>query len=329
MLNAKVFGYSLPPPTQPNLFELSNIGDRIDFVFADIRNLDKLKSEMIKFSPDIVIHMAAQPLVRYSYLHPVETYSTNVMGTVNLFEAVRCTPSVRVVINVTTDKCYENKEWLWGYRENDTLGGNDPYSSSKACSELVTSAYRSSYFENSKYNEHRVSISTVRAGNVIGGGDWAKDRLVPDLLSAFIDKRIATIRNPNSIRPWQHVLEPLRGYLSLSEKMFESGCNYSQEWNFGPNDDDSWTVKHLADTLGSLWGSDASLKIDSPSNLHEANQLKLDTSKVRKLIDWTPKLKLEQSLSLVVEWTKQWQATGDASAITRYQIQNYQDSFFN
>lgn len=326
ILGARVFGYALLPPTRPNLFEEAMVGENMECVFADIRDLERLKNEMKAFAPEIVIHMAAQPLVRYSYINPVETYSTNVMGTVNLFEAVRATPSVRSVINITTDKCYENREWVWGYRETDPMGGYDPYSNSKACSELVTSAYRSSFFNAERQHEHGVALASARAGNVIGGGDWATDRLIPDLLKAFIECRPAVIRNPGSIRPWQHVLEPLRGYLTLAEKMYEDGITYSQAWNFGPEDEDAWSVEQVAETLIHYWGQEAEWQKDLAVHVHEAAYLKLDITKASRLLGWRPKLGLRESISMIVDWTKHWKESGDARHITTQQIINYQEN---
>ena len=304
VLGARVVGYALPPQTKPSLFEVADVWKNMTSVIGDIREPDKLKAVFREHSPEIVIHMAAQPLVRYSYENPVETYSTNVMGTVHVLEAVRSTPSVKVVVNITTDKCYENREWVWGYRENEPMGGYDPYSNSKGCAELVSSAYRNSFFHIEKYAQHGVSLATVRAGNVIGGGDWARDRLIPDILDAFEHGRIVNIRNPYAVRPWQHVLEPLRGYLTLSEHMFEHGTSYAEGWNFGPNDEDAKSVEWIVKKMISMWGNDARWQIDSGEHPHESHYLKLDISKARSRLNWHPSLRLNEALALIVEWTK-------------------------
>ena len=274
--------------------------------------------------PEIVIHMAAQPLVRYSYLNPVETYATNVMGTVHLLEAARNTPGVKAVVNITTDKCYENREWVWGYRENEPMGGYDPYSNSKGCAELVSAAYRSSFFNPNTYQQHGVAVGTVRAGNVIGGGDWAQDRLIPDLLAAFERGEVVDIRNPHAIRPWQHVLEPLRGYLTLAERLYEQGVGYAEAWNFGPNDEDAKPVGWIVEQMAALWGAGAKWKIDSEKHPHEADYLKLDISKARSRLGWHPALRLDDALKLVIDWAKQRQAVADVRALTLAQISAYQ-----
>ena len=291
-LGAEVTGYALKPPTEPSLFELARVGELVDSIIADVRNGERLAAAMLEASPEIVIHMAAQPLVRESYQNPVETYTVNVLGTVNLLEAVRQCHSVRAVVNVTTDKCYENREWHWGYRENEAMGGYDPYSSSKGCSELVTAAYRSSYFNTKHLNistpqhlnvssfQHGASIATARAGNVIGGGDWAADRLIPDCLRALLKGKSIRIRNPHAIRPWQHVLEPLSGYLLLSRKLYEDGPLYAEGWNFGPDDIDAKPVEWIVKQICAKWEG-ASYEIDKGDHPHEANYLKLDCSKAK------------------------------------------------
>jgi CDP-glucose 4,6-dehydratase len=305
-LGANVTGYSLEPPTKPSLFEKVNIVDLVNHNIGDVRDLDNLRKVMITANPDIVIHMAAQPLVRESYIDPVGTYHINVMGTVHVLESVRSCKNVRSVVNVTTDKCYENKEWIWGYRENEPMGGFDPYSNSKGCSELVTSSYRNSFFNPEKYgSEHHVAIATARAGNVIGGGDWAKDRLIPDMIKSFNKNEPVFIRSPYAIRPWQHVLEPLSGYLSLAEKLFsDEGQKFTGGWNLGPNDSDSKSVGWIVNKMCSLWGGDASFEIDKNPQPHEANYLKLDISKALNELNWFPKWTLEYSLEKVVEWYK-------------------------
>jgi CDP-glucose 4,6-dehydratase len=323
-LGAQVAGYALPAPTNPSLFDIARVADGMDSVIADIRDLTSLQRAMQSAQPEIVIHMAAQPLVRESYRNPVDTYATNVMGTVNLLEAVRHTPGVKAVVNITTDKCYENREWVWGYRENEPMGGYDPYSNSKGCAELVSAAYRSSFFNPGDYERHGVALATVRAGNVIGGGDWAQDRLIPDILSAFEAGTSVHIRNPHSIRPWQHVLEPLRGYLTLAERLFERGAAYAEAWNFGPRDEDAKPVGWIVEQLASLWGPGANWQIDAGEHPHEAHFLKLDISKARSLLDWNPALNLQQALELIVAWTQARQARQDMRQATLSQIQAYQ-----
>lgn len=293
-------------------------------VIADIRELSALQAAMLAARPEVVIHMAAQPLVRYSYQNPVETYATNVMGTVHLLEAVRNTPGVKAVVNITTDKCYENREWAWGYRENEPMGGYDPYSNSKGCAELVSAAYRSSFFNADTYAKHGIALATVRAGNVIGGGDWAPDRLIPDILAAFEQGKLVDIRNPHAIRPWQHVLEPLRGYLTLAERLYEHGTDYAEGWNFGPNDEDAKPVGWIVEKMAELWGNDANWKIDTGVHPHEAAYLKLDISKARSRLDWHPALRLDDALKLIVDWAKQRQGAADVRSLTLAQIAAYQ-----
>lgn len=325
-MGAQVIGYALAPPTNPSLFDIADVASGMTSVFGDIRDLDKLQKVFSKHQPEIVIHMAAQPLVRYSYQNPVDTYSTNVMGTVNLLEAVRHTTSVKAVVNITTDKCYENREWIWGYRENEAMGGFDPYSNSKGCAELVTAAYRSSFFNPNQNSQHNAAIATVRAGNVIGGGDWAQDRLIPDILTAFEQGRKVSIRNPHAIRPWQHVMEPLRGYLTLAEQLFEHGSMYAEGWNFGPNDEDAKPVSWIVAQMAELWGESAHWEIDTGEHPHEAHYLKLDISKARSRLDWNPTLRLQKALSLIVEWAKYWKAGADMRQITLSQLHTYQST---
>lgn len=324
-LGAELTGYSLKPPTYPSLFEVAEVARGMRSIEGDIRDLEFLSNSMKVFHPEIVIHMAAQPLVRRSYLVPVETYSTNVMGTVNLLEAVRHCPSVRSVVNVTTDKCYENKEWLWPYRENEPLGGYDPYSNSKGCSEFVSAAYRSSFFNAADYASHGVALATARAGNVIGGGDWAEDRLLPDILAAFAGGESLQIRNPYAIRPWQHVLEPLRGYLMLSERLSEHGVAYGEGWNFGPSVDDAKPVSWVVQEMAKLWGGSLNIEVDTREHPHEANYLKLDISKARTKLCWQPQLTLIESLGLVVDWAKSQAAGHDMHQITLEQIYRFQE----
>ena len=323
-LGADVTGFALPPPTNPALFELADIKKGMTSHIGDIRDLASLQSAILSARPEIIIHMAAQPLVRESYSNPIETYSTNVMGVVNLFEAVRSATDVRAVLNVTTDKCYENREWVWGYRESEPMGGYDPYSSSKGCSELVTAAYRSSYFNPQEYSQHGLGIATARAGNVIGGGDWAKDRLIPDIVNTFSERQPVVIRNPHAIRPWQHVLEPLRGYLILAERLYENGLKFSEAWNFGPNDEDAKPVSWVAERMANLWGEGASWRVDNKAHPHEAKFLKLDISKARNILGWQPVLNLELALEYVVDWARAASAGNDPRRKSIEQIQAYQ-----
>jgi len=267
--------------------------------------------------------MAAQSLVRRSYVDPVETYSTNVMGTVQLLEAIRQTQSVRAVVNVTTDKCYENKEWVWGYRENEPMGGFDPYSSSKGCSELVTAAYRNSFFNATKHNEHQVALATARAGNVIGGGDWAEDRLIPDVLRAIEAGQSVNIRNPHATRPWQHVLEPLSGYLALAEKLYTQGPAFSEAFNFGPAEEDARPVQWIVEQLTQQWGDGAAWHLDCGTHPHEAHYLKLDCSKARAFLDWCPRWHLGQALQAIIIWHKALHRNQDMRALCLQQIQDY------
>lgn len=323
-MGAQVVGYALAPPTNPSLFEMAEVGQGMTSILGDVRDSAKLQAIFAQYGPEIVIHLAAQPLVRYSYQNPVETYATNVMGTVHLLEAVRNTPGVKVVINVTSDKCYENREWVWGYRENEPMGGYDPYSNSKGCVELVSASYRASFFNASSYAQHGVALATARAGNVIGGGDWAPDRLIPDILGAFEQGKCVDIRNPQAIRPWQHVMEPLRGYLTLAERLFEQGPNFAEGWNFGPHDDDAKPVSWIVAQLAALWDTDAQWQIDAGERPHEANYLKLDISKARSRLGWQPVLRLDDALRLVVDWYRQHHVGSAIRALTLSQIHTYQ-----
>jgi CDP-glucose 4,6-dehydratase len=323
-MGAQVIGYALTPATQPNLFEDAQVAQGMTSIIGDIRDLNNLQAIFNTHKPEIVFHMAAQPLVRYSYSEPVETYSTNVMGTVNLLEAVRHCKGVKAIVNITTDKCYENREWEWAYRENEPMGGFDPYSSSKGCAELVSAAYRSSFFNGNDYSKHGVALATARAGNVIGGGDWAQDRLIPDILAAFEQGKQVNIRNPLAVRPWQHVLEPLRGYLTLAEQLYKHGVQYAEGWNFGPNDEDAKPVKWIVEKMVGMWGKDAAWHRDAGEHPHEANYLKLDISKARNHLHWYPILRLEDALRLTVEWANQRQAGTDVRQLTLNQISAYQ-----
>jgi CDP-glucose 4,6-dehydratase len=311
-------GFALAPPTSPSLFEEAKVGDLIQSNLGDIRDFAAIAKVVKDFKPEIVFHMAAQPLVRYSYDAPLETYATNVMGTAHLLESIRAIDSVRAVVNVTTDKCYENREWVWGYREDEAMGGYDPYSSSKACSELVTAAYRQSFLDKAG-----IAVATARAGNVIGGGDWAKDRLIPDILRAFANKQPVSIRNPNSIRPWQHVLEPLSGYLHLAEKLCAEPASSSQAWNFGPKDDDAKPVGWIVESMANKWGKEASWSIDEGDHPHEAHYLKLDISKARQSLGWSPRWSLDQALDHTVEWHMAWMQGKDVRSQCIKQIGDY------
>lgn len=322
---AKVSGYALSPPTDPSLFALCKIDQLVQSEIADIRDEISLTNAMLRAQPEIVIHMAAQSLVRISYNKPVDTYAINVMGTVNLFEAVRRCLTVKAVINVTTDKCYENKEWVWGYRENESLGGYDPYSSSKACSELVTSAYRRSFLNPSNQSDiyASVAVASARAGNVIGGGDWATDRLIPDCVRAILKGEKIIIRNPEAIRPWQHVLEPLSGYLILAQKLYEEGSQYAEAWNFGPEDSDAKSVVWIVKKLSEKWGSEVSHTIDTGKHPHEAHYLKLDCSKAKSQLGWHPRWNLEKAVTSIAEWTQAYRETKDLRKICLDQIGDY------
>ncbi len=320
-LGAKVFGYALPPNSGPNLYNLIDAAEVITkSCFADIENYNVLAEAMQEADPDIVIHMAAQALVRDSYAAPLQTYATNVMGTANVLEAVRHCKNVRAVIVVTTDKCYENKEWYWGYREQDTLGGYDPYSSSKACAEIVTAAYRQSFLRAAD-----VAVATVRAGNVIGGGDWAKDRLVPDCLRAIENGKKIIIRSPEAIRPWQHVLEPLRGYLMLAERLYTDGAAWAESWNFGPGDAGVLCVGDLVEKICQKLGG--KYELAPQAELHEARYLKLDCSKANMRLGWQAKLTMEQSIEYIAEWFHAYKKGEDMQAISLGQIEKYQNSY--
>jgi CDP-glucose 4,6-dehydratase len=302
-LGAQVTGYALTPPTTPNLFTVAKVESGMRSVMGDIRDLDYLKKIMKETNPDIVIHMAAQPLVRYSYANPVETYMTNVMGTVHVLEAARENKQIKAILNVTSDKCYDNKEIDRGYKEDEAMGGFDPYSNSKGCAELVTSAYRNSFFNIEKYFEHGVALATARAGNVIGGGDWAEDRLIPDFMRAIVKKQKVSIRNPHAIRPWQHVLEPLKGYLMLTQKLYEEGSKFSESFNFGPHENDARSVEWIAEHLVASWGEGAAFEIaENASQLHEAHFLKLDCEKARTQLAWQPLWPIEEALGRICAW---------------------------
>ena len=326
-MDAKITGYSLSPKNNIHLFGAANIASLCERShIGDIRELDSVRNELVEASPDIVIHMAAQPLVRYSYANPVETYATNVMGTVHILEAIRSCPSVKGVVIVTTDKCYENKEWVWGYRENEPMGGDDPYSNSKGCVELVTAAYRQSFFSEKIYGSHQVAVASARAGNVIGGGDWSVDRLIPDAIAAFEANKVLMIRNPLATRPWQHVLEPLSGYLVLAQALYEQGPAFNGAWNFGPQDSDARSVQDIIELLISQWGSSAVWKQDGAPQPHEAHFLKLDCSKAKQALNWSARWTLEKAIEATVEWQQKYRLGGDILAMTRKQISSYNES---
>ncbi|WP_414151383.1 CDP-glucose 4,6-dehydratase [Acetobacterium carbinolicum] len=316
-LGANVIGYALDPNTENDNFVLSGVGNKIIDIRGDIRDTDKLKDVFTQYKPEIVFHLAAQPLVRLSYSIPVETYVVNVMGTINVLEAIRTTESVRTGIMITTDKCYENKEQICGYREVDPLGGYDPYSSSKACAELAINSWRSSFFNPNNYNRHKKAIASVRAGNVIGGGDWALDRLVPDCVRAMERKEPIKIRNPEAIRPWQHVLEPLGGYLMLGKKMSEEPASFSEAWNFGPNFESMITVKEIVEIILVTYGGGSVSLYESPDKIHEATILNLDINKAVSKLGWKPEFTIEESIEMTINWYKKYQDDNIYSECTR------------
>jgi len=324
-LGAEVIGLSLDPPTTPSLYEQANVARGMISLRQDIRNGKEIKEIFQQHKPEIVFHLAAQPLVRYSYREPVETYETNVMGTLHILEGIRSVDTVRAAVMVTTDKCYENKEWEWGYRENEPMGGHDPYSSSKGAAELLISSFRNSYYPTSQYNKHKTAIASVRAGNVIGGGDWAEDRLIPDIIRAFQEGERVEIRNPNAIRPWQHVLEPLSGYIQLAKLLVTNGSEYSEAWNFGPKDDDARPVQWIVEYLAEQWRNNASWAIDEGKHPHEANYLKLDCSKAYARLNWHPKWDLSRALLEVVRWHQEEDVEGKFEKICMTQIEEYMD----
>lgn len=313
---ASVSGFALPPPTRPSLFDVARVREGlVGHTIGDVRDVAALSHALTSSRAEVVFHLAAQPLVRYSYAHPLETYAVNVMGTANVLEAVRDAAGIRAVVSVTTDKCYQNNEWLWGYRESEPLGGHDPYSSSKACAELVTAAYRASFLA-----QGGVHVASARAGNVIGGGDWADDRLIPDFFRAMGMGEQLQIRSPNAIRPWQHVLEPLSGYLELAERLLaDDGAQFAEAWNFGPADTDARPVKWILDRLGADW------RIDGDRHVHEAHFLKLDSSKAHARLGWAPRWNLETALDATVEWDHHWCEGADMRAFSLSQIGDYAD----
>ena len=317
-MGAELRGIALQPPTMPSLFDVAQVAKGMDSRIADIRDASAIAQLVKEFQPEIIIHMAAQPLVRLSYQQPIETYATNVMGTVHVLEAARHVSSVRAIVNITTDKCYENKEWAWGYREDEPMGGHDPYSSSKGCAELVSNAYRQSFLKDAG-----IALATARAGNVIGGGDWALDRLVPDTLLALEKGQPVQIRNPFATRPWQHVLEPLSGYLLLAEKLHEHGQAFAEGWNFGPRDEDARPVQWIVEQLCQAWGQGASWQMQPGDHPHEANYLKLDISKAKQRLNWTPRWSLNTALGHITDWHRAYLAASNMRDICQNQINTY------
>jgi CDP-glucose 4,6-dehydratase len=323
-LGAEVTGYALEPPTTPSLYEQARVARSLHSIIADIRDFDQVKKALSDSRPEVVIHMAAQTIVRRGYEDPIETYSTNVMGTVNLFESLRQLKLPCTVVNITSDKCYYNREWVWAYREEDTLGGHDPYSNSKACAELVSSAFRDSFFPPNDNASHGIALATARAGNVIGGGDWTANQLIPDLMRAFLAGEACLIRNPSATRPWQFVLEPLRGYLLLAEQLLKDPKTFATGWNFGPAEDDAKPVSWIADRLVNSWGDGAKWIHDGDIHSHEANLLKLDASKAKSCLNWKPVLPLDAALEWIVTWYRSFHGKDDLEAITRSQIKQYE-----
>lgn len=322
-LGAEVTGYALEPPTEPSLFRLAAVAEGMASQLGDIRDAERLRRSMSSAKPEIVFHLAAQAIVGESYNNPVDTYATNVMGTVHLLDTVRQVGGVRAVVGVTSDKCYENREWIWGYRENEPLGGYDPYSSSKGCAELVYAAYRRSYFNPCEYGRHGVAVATARAGNVIGGGDWATNRLVPDLLDGILNGRTVLVRNPRAMRPWQHVLEALNGYLTLAEQLYTRGPSVADAWNFGPDQSDVRSVAWVADRLVNLCGHGASWKQDERHQPHEDLLLMVDSTKARHRLNWKPVLSLDAALRWTVEWARAFQAGAEMRRVTQSQIDRF------
>jgi CDP-glucose 4,6-dehydratase len=324
VLGADVTGYSLDPPTDPSLFRQANVAECLRSIRGDVRDFQQLKSAMAECRPEVILHMAAQSVVRSGYDDPIETYSTNVMGTVHVFEALRQLNLPSVVVNVTSDKCYLNREWAWGYREDEEMGGRDPYSNSKSCAELVTTAYRESFFPTAAIHRHGVALGSARAGNAIGGGDWTANQLIPDLIRAFLTGKPCSIRSPSAVRPWQFVLEPLNGYLTLAEHLAKDAPRFAGGWNFGPLDADARPVSWIADALVQSWGNGASWNRDAGEHPREANFLKLDASLARSQLNWQPRLPLQQALEWIVEWYRGFQAGADLRTLTRTQIDQYE-----
>jgi CDP-glucose 4,6-dehydratase len=322
-LDAEVVGYSLAPPTQPNLCDLADVEKGMESIRGDILDLEHLRRAVREHKPEIVFHLAAQSLVRRSYDDPIGTYATNVLGTAHILDAVRDVPSVRSIVVVTSDKCYENRGDQRAYRESDRLGGADPYSSSKAAAEIVTSAFRKSFFASTK-NETAVGVASARAGNVIGGGDWGADRLIPDVMRASLDGRDLLIRHPQAVRPWQHVLEPVSGYLTLAEKLWQQPDRFSESWNFGPNESETLSVSTLLECLRELWGPGLSWRFDDGAHPHEAHYLSLDCTKSKAELGWEPRWNLNSALEATVQWYKAYQSHQDVRLLAQEQIRSYQ-----
>ena len=322
-LEVEVKGYALNPPTSPSLFNEAKVDLLVDSQISDIRDQNALHESMVGFDPDILIHMAAQPLVRYSYEVPIETYEVNVIGTAKVLEVARSCPNLKAIVNITTDKCYENDGRSEGYKENDPMGGYDPYSSSKGCAELVASAYRRSFLQ-----DQGIGLASVRAGNVIGGGDWADDRLIPDILRSFEKNEPVVIRNPKATRPWQHVLEPLSGYLILAQKLYKDQIEYAEGWNFGPNEQDVKPVDWILDKMITKWPG-SSWKLDINSNPHEADFLKLDISKAKFKLGWSPVWELSQTLEKIINWHQAWLNKEDIQAVCLAEIKEYMRGMSN
>ncbi|MCY6370535.1 CDP-glucose 4,6-dehydratase [Clostridium ganghwense] len=322
-LGANVIGYALAPNSQEDNFVMAGLNKKIIDIRGDVRDLNKLKAIFEKYKPDIVFHLAAQPLVRLSYKIPIETYEVNVMGTLNVLECIRQSNTVKAGIMVTTDKCYENREQIWGYREDDPMGGYDPYSSSKACAEILIASFRNSFINPKNYEEHRKAIASVRAGNVIGGGDWAKDRIVPDCIRALTSNKPIEIRNPKAIRPFQHVLEPLKGYLILAANMYKDGTKYCGGWNFGPDYNSIVNVETVANIILQQWGGNGCIKLSKENKLHEANTLTLDCTKAKTYLGWIPKLNIYESLKYTVEWYRNYKKR-DVYDLCLNQIKQYE-----
>jgi CDP-glucose 4,6-dehydratase len=323
-MGATVRGYALDPDSEPNFFETARVFSMIEDIRGDLRDQTKLDRAMRDFRPEVVFHLAAQPLVRRSYADPVGTYATNVLGTTYLLESLRTLPSVSGAVIVTTDKCYQNREWSWGYREVDALGGFDPYSSSKACVEILCASFRNSFFSPQGNAEHPIALATARAGNVIGGGDWSENRLIPDLIRGFIRGEPVPIRQPLSIRPWQHVLEPLAGYLQLGERLIAGDFAFADAWNFGPRDDDEWTVARIATAVAERWAQGARWVTDGTEGVHEARFLKLDSAKARTALGWRSRLTLKSALDWSVDWYHAWHSGAEMQDFSLAQIANYE-----
>lgn len=325
MLGAQVYGFSLDPPTSPNFFSACGLENIVGDYRGDVTNLDQLMAAVNEIEPQIIFHLAAQSIVRLSYEEPVETLAVNIMGSVNILESARLSPVVKAVVMVTSDKCYKNNEWHWGYRETDAMGGRDPYSCSKSCAELVTASFRDSFFQPTVGGTRAVAIATARAGNVIGGGDWAADRLLPDITRALVAGQTLALRNPDAVRPWQHVLEPLYGYLVLAQGLYEDNKHYADSWNFGPNEDGCRPVWEVVELFTGMWDASLAWKYDSRNNPHEAKYLRLDISKAKAGLGWAPCWNLKTAIHNTVQWYKAWNTDQDMLGITQKQILSYEE----